>query len=68
MTPVSKQLWLERAKWCIEQAEQIERTLPPPDGGAKSMKEVGASFLRDMAAKIIKGPSNETPQLSRRGC
>ena len=55
MTPVSKELWLERARWSREQADKIERTLPPPHGGPKSMKEIGASYLREMANKIERG-------------
>ena len=48
-----KQVWRDRARWCIEQAIETERTLQPRgECEAKTMAEVSVEFWRGMARDI----------------
>lgn len=58
MTSDENRKWRERARFCIQQAAAIQRTLPPRrEWQPKTMDELSVSFLHDFAANIIKGLS-----------
>lgn len=42
----------ERAKWCIEQADQIEAELPPRPEGLVPIAYCIADWYRDMAFRV----------------
>ena len=46
----------ERARWCIQQAEEIEAGLPPQDDPHMwTWDRISAQFWRDMAGKVAAG-------------
>lgn len=45
----------ERAKWCIAQAEAIERELPPKDDDITTMPELAAELWREFAFIALSG-------------
>lgn len=55
MTADKIRIWRERVRWCIAQADAIERDLPPrSDCDPKTMAEMSVDFWRGMAASIEK--------------
>jgi len=44
----------DRADWCVAQAEEIEKGLPPEgDNGELENMHMFANFWRDLAARIL---------------
>lgn len=43
----------QHIKWCLDQADELERNLPERDAdSAKTMAEVAVDWLRDFANKL----------------